>query len=33
MRGIEDVYQLSGGIHAYQDAFPDGGFFKGYLFF
>ena len=28
-KGVEDVSQLSGGIHAYQEAFPDGGFFRG----
>ena len=27
--GVEDVSQLSGGIHAYQEAFPEGGFFRG----
>jgi UPF0176 protein len=28
--GIKDVSQLSGGIHAYQETFPDGdGFFRG----
>ena len=29
LRGINDVHQLSGGIHAYQEAFPNGGYFKG----
>jgi predicted sulfurtransferase len=28
-KGIQDVSQLSGGIHAYQEDFPDGGFFRG----
>ena len=28
-KGVENVYQLSGGIHAYQQMFPSGGFFKG----
>uniref|UniRef100_A0A7S2EFL2 Rhodanese domain-containing protein n=1 Tax=Ditylum brightwellii TaxID=49249 RepID=A0A7S2EFL2_9STRA len=28
-RGVEDVYQLSGGIHEYVQQFGDGGFFKG----
>jgi len=29
-QGIDDVYQLEGGIHRYLDAFPeDGGFWKG----
>ncbi|CAM6017016.1 unnamed protein product [Sphagnum balticum] len=28
-REFEDVYQLSGGIHRYLEAFADGGFFKG----
>ena len=28
-KGIDDVYQLSGGIHAYQEAFPEGGYFRG----
>lgn len=28
-RGIDNLYQLEGGIHAYQEAFPDGGYFKG----
>ena len=28
--GVQDVNQLSGGIHAYQEAFPNGdGFFRG----
>ena len=27
--GVEDVSQLSGGIHRYLEAFPDGGHFKG----
>ena len=27
--GLENVYQLQGGIHRYLEAFPDGGFFKG----
>ncbi len=28
--GVTDVSQLSGGIHSYQEAFPDGdGFFRG----
>ncbi|KAJ1423002.1 hypothetical protein B484DRAFT_331958, partial [Ochromonadaceae sp. CCMP2298] len=26
---VQEVYQLSGGIHAYQEAFPLGGFFAG----
>ena len=26
---MTDVSQLSGGIHAYQEAFPDGGYFRG----
>lgn len=29
LNGVESVFQLSGGIHAYQEAFPNGGFFKG----
>ena len=29
LKGIEDVYQLNGGIHSYQETFPDGGLFKG----
>ena len=28
-KGIEDVYQLQGGIHRYLEAYPDGGFWKG----
>lgn len=28
-KGVDDVSQLSGGIHAYQEAFPDGGYFHG----
>lgn len=28
-RGIEEVYQLEGGIHRYLDQFPNGGEFKG----
>ena len=28
-KGIDDVSQLSGGIHAYQEAFPEGGYFHG----
>ena len=28
-KGIKDVYQLAGGIHCYQERFPDGGFFQG----
>ncbi|KAH9312448.1 hypothetical protein KI387_027483 [Taxus chinensis] len=27
--GYENVYQLSGGIQRYLEAYPDGGFFKG----
>jgi predicted sulfurtransferase len=27
--GSADVYQLSGGIHAYMEAYPEGGYFKG----
>ncbi|DAZ94607.1 TPA: hypothetical protein N0F65_005370 [Lagenidium giganteum] len=27
--GLENVYQLSGGIHRYLEAFPDGGRFRG----
>mgnify|MGYP001945559807 CR=1 FL=1 len=27
--GVKDIKQLSGGICAYMDAFPDGGLFKG----
>lgn len=30
MKGVTDVYQLRGGIHAYMEAFPDGsGYFRG----
>lgn len=29
LKGVSDVYQLSGGIHAYQETFPNGGLFKG----
>ncbi len=29
LNGIENIAQLSGGIHAYQECFPHGGFFKG----
>lgn len=29
LHGVEDLYQLSGGIHAYMDTFPEGGFFRG----
>jgi predicted sulfurtransferase len=28
-KGINNCYQLHGGICSYMDAFPDGGFFKG----
>ena len=28
-RGVEDVSQLSGGIHKYMERYTDGGFFKG----
>ena len=28
-QGVEDVSQLSGGIHKYLEAFPTGGYFKG----
>lgn len=28
-KGVNDVSQLSGGIHAYQETFPDGGHFRG----
>ena len=28
-KGVDEVFQLSGGIHSYQEAFPDGGFFRG----
>lgn len=28
-KGIERVYQLSGGIHAYLEEYPDGGYFRG----
>lgn len=28
-KGISDVSQLSGGIHAYQESYPNGGFFRG----
>ena len=28
-KGIERVYQLSGGIHAYMTTYPSGGYFKG----
>lgn len=28
-KGIDDVSQLSGGIHAYQETFPEGGYFRG----
>ena len=28
-KGVNDVSQLSGGIHTYQEQFPNGGFFKG----
>jgi hypothetical protein len=27
--GSADVYQLSGGIHAYMEEYPEGGYFKG----
>jgi predicted sulfurtransferase len=27
--GFQDVYQLSGGIQRYLDAYPEGGFFHG----
>ena len=30
--GTANVFQLHGGIHAYQSAFPDGGFFRGKRF-
>lgn len=29
IHGVGNVAQLSGGIHAYQEAFPHGGFFRG----
>lgn len=28
-KGILNLYQLHGGIHRYQEAFPSGGYFKG----
>ena len=28
-KGLESVYQLHGGIHAYQEKFPTGGYFRG----
>ena len=28
-KGINDVSQLSGGIHSYQETFPKGGYFHG----
>lgn len=28
-KGFENVYQLTGGIQRYLEAFPDGGYFKG----
>jgi predicted sulfurtransferase len=28
-KGVTDLYQLSGGIHRYQEAYPHGGYFKG----
>lgn len=28
-KGVDDVYQLKGGIHRYLEAFPDGGLFQG----
>ena len=28
-RGVQDVFQLSGGIHRYLERYPDGGLFKG----
>jgi len=28
-KGVNNLFQLAGGIHSYQEAFPDGGYFKG----
>lgn len=28
-KGIHNLYQLHGGIHRYQEAYPNGGYFKG----
>jgi predicted sulfurtransferase len=28
-KGISNLYQLHGGIHRYQEAYPFGGYFKG----
>ena len=28
-KGVDDVYQLKGGIHRYLEKYPDGGFWKG----
>jgi len=30
--GTANIFQLHGGIHAYQSAYPDGGFFRGKRF-
>lgn len=29
MNGVHNLNQLHGGIHSYQEAFPEGGYFKG----
>jgi len=30
--GVDDVYQLNGGIERYLERYPDGGYFKGSLY-
>lgn len=29
LQGVDEVYHLRGGIHAYQEAYGDAGYFKG----